>query len=168
MTFLINAGIVVLTFLAMEGVAWFTHKYIMHGIMWRFHEDHHRHDHPGFFEKNDIFFLIFALPSAYFILTGTLNGDFRIWIGLGIALYGLSYLLVHDLFIHQRFKWPNRPRSAYLRAIQKAHLLHHKHLGPEDGEYFGMLWPTLRLFREVRAQERKGREVRAQETKGKR
>ena len=150
MTILVNALIVVATFIVMEGVAWFAHKYVMHGIMWWFHKDHHVHE-PGFFEKNDAFFLIFAIPSALFILTGTLNDDFRTWIGVGIALYGLCYLLVHDIFIHQRFKLFRRTNVTYLKAIRKAHLLHHKHLGPEDGECFGMLWAPLRLLREARS-----------------
>ena len=33
--------------------------------------------------------------------------------------------------------------------MRKAHLLHHKHLGPEDGECFGMLWAPYRLFKEA-------------------
>ena len=148
MSFLINTGIVLATFLTMEAVAWFAHKYVMHGFMWWFHKDHHVHE-PGFFEKNDAFFLIFAIPSAYFIMKGTINSDFRLWVGLGILVYGMCYLIVHDIFIHQRFKWLRRTDNAYLKAIRKAHLLHHKHLGPENGECFGMLWAPYRLFKEA-------------------
>jgi len=148
MSFLINSAIVLATFLTMEAIAWFAHKYVMHGFMWWFHKDHHVHE-PGFFERNDSFFLIFAIPSAYCFITGTLNGDFRVWIGLGILLYGICYLIVHDVFIHQRFKWLRRTDNAYFKAIRKAHLLHHKHLGPEDGECFGMLWAPWRLFKEA-------------------
>ena len=150
MSLLSNTAIVIATFIAMEGVAWFAHKYVMHGFMWWFHEDHHVH-REGFFEKNDSFFLIFAIPSAYCFATGVINGDFRIWIGLGIALYGMCYLIVHDIFIHQRFKIFRKSDNTYLRAIRKAHLLHHKHLGPEDGEQFGMLWATPKLLKEARA-----------------
>ena len=111
---MIAALIVLATFFVMEFMAWFAHKYIMHGFMWYFHEDHHVHE-PGFFEKNDVFFLIFAIPSALCFITGAMNGgDFRVWIGTGIALYGLAYFLVHDVFIHQRFKWfkrSNHPTS---------------------------------------------------------
>lgn len=151
MSLTINFGVVALTFVLMEGVAWFAHKYVMHGFMWWFHEDHHVHK-PGFFEKNDTFFLVFAIPSGYFFWMGTLSGDFRIWIGLGIALYGLCYLIVHDIFIHQRFKWLRKTDNVYFRAIRKAHLLHHKHLGPEDGECFGMLWAPLKLLKDARQQ----------------
>ena len=31
--------------------------------------------------------------------------DYKFFIGLGIFAYGLSYFIVHDIFIHQRFKW---------------------------------------------------------------
>lgn len=142
--------IVLGTFFVMEGVAWTAHKYLMHGWMWYFHEDHHTHG-PGFFEKNDAFFLIFAIPSAYCFISGSLAGDFRFWIGVGIALYGLAYFLVHDVFIHQRFKWFRRSENAYFMAIRKAHKVHHKHLGKEHGECFGMLYVPPRYFREARA-----------------
>ena len=150
MNILISFLVVVATFCIMELVAWSAHKYVMHGIMWWFHRDHHNHE-PGFFEKNDFFAVIFAIPSTYFFYTGAMNGDFRTWIGLGILLYGLCYMFVHDIFIHQRFKWLRRTNSVYLTAIRKAHLVHHKHLGPEDGECFGMLWASPKYLREARA-----------------
>ena len=149
MSILFASLVVLVTFVAMEGVAWTAHKYLMHGSMWYFHADHHVHE-PGFFEKNDAFFLIFAVPSAYCFITGSIHQDFRFWIGAGIALYGLAYFLVHDVFIHQRFPWFKRTKNAYFMAIRKAHKVHHKHLGKEDGECFGMLWVPLRYFREAR------------------
>ena len=139
------------TFIGMEGVAWLAHKYLMHGAMWFFHEDHHTHG-PGFFEKNDAFFLIFALPSALGIMTGLMaGGDFKLWIGVGIAVYGLAYFLVHDVFIHQRFPWFKRTQNVYFMAIRKAHKVHHKHLAELDGECFGMLYVPPKYFREARA-----------------
>ncbi len=35
----------VATFCIMEFMAWFSHKYIMHGFLWHLHEDHHKKDH---------------------------------------------------------------------------------------------------------------------------
>ncbi|MDA0728475.1 MAG: sterol desaturase family protein [Bacteroidetes bacterium] len=148
MTALIPTLIVFVTFVGMEAVAWLAHKYLMHGAMWYFHEDHHTNG-PGFFEKNDAFFLIFAIPSAYCFISGSIHGDFRFWIGTGIALYGLAYFLVHDVFIHQRFSWFKRTQNAYFMAIRKAHKVHHKHLGKEHGECFGMLYVPPRYFREA-------------------
>lgn len=148
--YLSPALIVITTFVVMEGVAWVTHKYLMHGLMWYFHEDHHV-DEPGFFEKNDAFFLIFAVPSAWCFITGSMaGGDFRIWIGTGIAAYGLAYFLVHDIFIHRRFKIFRRTENVYLMAIRKAHKVHHKHQNKEDGECFGMLWVPWKYFAAAR------------------
>ena len=151
MTILLAIGLMLLTFCVMEFMAWFTHKYIMHGLMWYFHADHHVHE-PGFFERNDVFFLIFAIPSWLCIMFGMMNGnDFRVWIGIGIALYGTAYFLVHDVFIHQRFKILRRAKHPYFMAIRKAHKVHHKHLGKEEGECFGMLWVPPRYYREAKA-----------------
>lgn len=139
------------TFFFMEFVAWFTHKYIMHGIFWYLHEDHHVHGEEGFFEKNDAFFLIFAIPSWLCIMFGMIHGyDFKMWIGFGIAAYGLCYFLVHDIFIHQRFKLFTRTDNSYLRAIRKAHKVHHKRQTKEEGECFGMLIVPIKYFMEVR------------------
>ena len=54
--------VMLLTFFSMEGVAWGAHKYLMHGFLWFLHDDHHTKT-PGALEKNDTFFLIFAIPS---------------------------------------------------------------------------------------------------------
>ena len=46
--------------ITMEGVTWLTHKFIMHGLGWYLHEDHHQPGYPHVFEKNDAFFVVFA------------------------------------------------------------------------------------------------------------
>jgi beta-carotene 3-hydroxylase len=128
------------TFWAMEFVAWFTHKYIMHGFLWNLHFDHHTPNKDSFFEKNDAFFLIYAIPSWLCIMLGSI---FAVWsvmyIGFGILAYGIAYFLVHEVFIHQRFKWFRNSNNIYLRAIRRAHKVHHKHRKKEKGECFGML-----------------------------
>lgn len=151
MIWMIYISIALLTFVVMEMITWFTHKYIMHGLMWFFHRDHHQ-PQPGFFEKNDFFFLIFAIPSWLCIMLGLMyQYYFAVSIGAGIAMYGAAYFLVHDVFIHQRFKWLRNTDSVYFRALRKAHKVHHKHLGKEEGECFGMLWVPRKYFREARA-----------------
>jgi beta-carotene 3-hydroxylase len=133
-------GILLLTFVSMEGITWMTHKYIMHGFGWYLHEDHHR-PQPGFFEKNDAFFVIFAIPSFCCILFGTLKAIYPLQaVGFGIMAYGFAYFLVHDVIIHQRFKWFTRSRNPYILAIRRAHKMHHKHLDKSEGESFGMLY----------------------------
>ena len=54
---------VIATFCFMEFIAWFSHKYIMHGFMWFLHKDHHKKDHKSWFERNDMFFLQYAAIS---------------------------------------------------------------------------------------------------------
>ena len=68
MVYLILTSLV--TFLLMEAVTWCTHKYVMHGFLWYLHEDHHQPKYKGLFEKNDLFFIIFALPSSLSIYFG--------------------------------------------------------------------------------------------------
>jgi len=151
MSLAVNILALVVTFFFMEFVAWFTHKYVMHGLLWILHKDHHQTE-PGFFEKNDAFFLIFAVPSMILIMLGVSNGnDIRLFIGAGIALYGFAYFMVHDIFIHQRFKIFRKSENIYMRAIRKAHKIHHKHLGKEEGECFGMLLVPFRYYKEAKA-----------------
>lgn len=148
MIYLLYAVITGLVFLAMEVVTWCTHKYVMHGFFWYLHEDHHQPKYQNIFEKNDAFFVIFATPSIllfYFGSTPSIN--YLFFIGLGILFYGITYFLIHDVLIHQRFKWFNNVKSPYLKALRKAHKVHHKHLGKEDGECFGMLYVPRKYFK---------------------
>ena len=65
---------VIITFCIMEFVAWFSHKYIMHGFLWFLHKDHHKKDHNSWFERNDMFFLQYAAISIFFtVLWGEYN-----------------------------------------------------------------------------------------------
>jgi beta-carotene 3-hydroxylase len=122
--------IITITFFAMEAVAWNAHKYIMHGLLWNLHEDHHKKNPSSFFEKNDYFFVIFAVPAMLCFAAGTFVDAlaFLVWIGAGITVYGTAYFFVHDVFIHQRFKWLRHTDNFYFRAIRRAHKMHHKHL----------------------------------------
>lgn len=138
------------TFVFMEFVAWATHKYVMHGFLWSLHRDHHVKE-PGFFEKNDAFFLIFAIPSMLSIMFGTFYGwELLNAAGFGILAYGIAYFLVHEVFIHQRFKWLRNSNFTYLKAARRAHKMHHKHLTKHDGESFGMLLFPFKYFLEER------------------
>lgn len=147
-TIIINILLVLGAFCLMEGVAWFTHKYIMHGLLWSLHKDHHKKESEGFLEHNDFFFLIFAIPGILALYFGREQGfNYLFWIGLGITFYGLAYFLVHDIFIHQRFKLFRKTDNFYFKAIRRAHKMHHKHLTKEDGESFGMLWVSFKYLK---------------------
>ena len=151
---LLNILTVLAAFLAMEVVAWFTHKYIMHGLLWILHKDHHKKESKGFFEHNDFFFLIFAIPGILCLYFGKENGwNYLFWIGLGITIYGIAYFLVHDIFIHQRFPILRKADNFYFKGVRRAHKMHHKHIRKENGECFGMLWVPYRYFREQKTKE---------------
>lgn len=141
--------IFLLSFVAMEFVAWFTHKFIMHGFLWYLHEDHHTHENASdILERNDSFFLIFATPGIACIILGVyFQVPFCLPIGLGITAYGFCYFLVHDVFIHQRLKWLRKTNNTYFRAIRRAHKVHHKHIVKEDGECFGMLLVPMKYLK---------------------
>lgn len=157
MSFWAMAGVVFVTFWCMEFVAWFTHKYVMHGFLWVLHKDHHQKE-PGFFEKNDAFFLIFAVPSWLCIMLGMMYlSDLSVAIGVGIAVYGFAYFLVHEIFIHQRLKWFKNTNNKYLEAVRYAHKMHHKHLGKNKGESFGMLVINPKYWQAMQNRNSKGK-----------
>lgn len=136
------------TFATMEGITWLTHKYVMHGFLWYLHEDHHQPGYENFFEKNDLFFVIFAAPSASLMVFGITEAGLNVlfFIGLGILFYGVAYFLVHDVLIHQRFKWFKRTKNKYLIGLRKAHKVHHKNMDKEEGKCFGMLFVPRKYF----------------------
>jgi len=135
-------------FFAMEGVTWLTHKYIMHGVLWVLHEDHHQPGYPHVLEKNDLFFVIFAIPSILLFYFGVQGGvNYLFYIGLGILLYGMAYFIFHEVIIHRRLKWFERSNNKYIMGIRKAHKVHHKHMDKEDGECFGMLMVPFKYFK---------------------
>lgn len=141
------------TFCIMEGITWLTHRFVMHGFLWYLHEDHHQKG-PGFFEKNDAFFIIFAIPSWLCIMLGSMNQVYWVVsIGAGIALYGFAYFLVHEIIIHQRVKLFTRSNNRYIKAIRWAHKMHHKHLDKHEGESFGMLIVAKKYWDKVRKDE---------------
>ena len=123
----------------MELVAWATHKYLMHGLLWKLHKDHHVVDKNNKFQKNDFFFLIFAIPSISLIYIGYEYDNISLLFGLGIALYGLGYFIVHEIIIHQRLPFFKKSNNSYIKSIRMAHKVHHKTLGKYGASSFGML-----------------------------
>ncbi len=144
----IHILVCVATFCFMEFIAWSNHKYIMHGFLWKLHEDHHKKDNDSWFERNDWFFVIYAVVSISFFLLWRFDVlEIGISIGLGIFAYGMTYFIVHDIFIHQRFKIFRNADNRYAKAVRRAHKMHHKHLGKEHGECFGMLFVPFKYFK---------------------
>ena len=155
-------AVVLATVLAMEGIAWASHKYVMHGFGWAWHRDHHE-PHDGTLEKNDLYALFGAAISIAMFALGSprvMGGaawEPGTWIGLGVLIYGVIYTLIHDGLVHQRyFRWV--PRKGYARRLVQAHKLHHATASKEGGVSFGFVVArdTAVLKRELAAQRRAG------------
>jgi len=125
---------------AMEGFAYVMHRWVMHGPGWALHASHHR-PRTGFFEANDLYFLIFAAPSILLLLGGVQLGwgDWATAVGAGIAAYGAIYLGFHDIIVHQRVAHRYVPRGRYMKRIVQAHRLHHVVETREGNVSFGFL-----------------------------
>jgi len=137
----VNIIIAIVTFFFMEFVAWFTHKYIMHGVLWSWHRSHHKvHNHT--LERNDLFALVFSIPSILLIYIGTFANvpSYILYIGIGILGYGIFYFLFHDVLVHRRIKIKFKASHPYLKRIINAHYIHHKKHTKEDCEAFGFLY----------------------------
>ena len=129
-----------LTVALMEGFAYVMHRWVMHGPGWFLHESHHR-ARTGFWELNDLYFVIFALPSILLLLGGVQLGwgDWATAVGAGIAAYGAIYLGFHDVIVHQRVPHRYVARSTYMKRIVQAHRLHHVVETREGNVSFGFL-----------------------------
>lgn len=150
---LISLTIFLGVFFGMEGVAWATHKYLMHGSLWSLHESHHR-ARTSWFELNDLFGFFFALISLGLIITGTFYSPPYLWAGVGMTAYGAVYFLVHDVLVHRRIEHGFVPRNGYLRRIYQAHRLHHAVPGKEGSVSFGFLYspPPEKLAAKLKSQ----------------
>jgi beta-carotene 3-hydroxylase len=157
---MINTLLVIGAFFFMEFIAWSNHKYVMHGFLWKWHKDHHLNDHkkagagfdyqPGF-EKNDYFFLVYALPAFVLLIFGMwLNITAIIAVGIGISLFGLTYFLIHDVLIHQRLNIPFLQRlknTSYFKAVVRAHMAHHRGKNISDFDNYGLLVFQFRFLK---------------------
>ena len=131
--------IIIVSVLIMEIVAIVTHKYIMHGPGWFLHKSHHKKNKSKF-EFNDFYFLIFSLPSIFCIIYGLLISDFILLsIGIGILIYGLIYIFLHDVYVHSRFGIKIRINNNYLKKIQKSHKKHHSVKTKDGASNFGFI-----------------------------
>ena len=141
MNVLFNILLVIGTFFFMEGVAWFTHKYVMHGFLWSWHRSHHKvHGHA--LEMNDLFAVVFSIPSILTIYIGANNPEISwlLYVGFGILGYGIFYFVFHDVIVHRRIKISFKAKSKYMKRIMKAHYVHHEKHTKEGGEAFGFLY----------------------------
>lgn len=141
MHWVIGLSLFLATILFMEGVAYVAHRWVMHGPGWFLHESHHR-ARTGPFELNDLYAVIFAVPSFVLLLGGVQLGWWPgfTWIGAGIAGYGAIYFGFHDVIVHRRLPHRYVPRSGYMKRIIQAHRLHHAVESKHGTVSFGFLW----------------------------
>lgn len=141
------------TVAGMEGFAYVMHRWVMHGPGWFLHASHHR-ARSGWFEWNDLYAAIFALPSIALLDLGLRHG----WggaataTGAGIAAYGAIYFGFHDWIVHRRLPHRIVPRAAYFKRIVQAHRLHHVVESKHGSFSFGFLYapPVANLKRQLR------------------
>ncbi|KAJ6426553.1 hypothetical protein OIU84_022199 [Salix udensis] len=135
----------------MEFWARWAHRALWHASSWHMHESHHRPRNVPF-ELNDVFAIINAVPAIALFSYGFFNEGLLPGLcfgaGLGITVFGMAYMFVHDGLVHRIPVGPvaNVP---YLRRVAAAHQLHHADkfdgvpyglfLGPNELEEVGGL-----------------------------
>lgn len=127
----------------MEFYARYAHKHLWHGSwwsmsskyrrewnkpIWLLHESHHL-PREGAFEANDVFALVNGVPAfalcAYGFFTPGVFGGLCFGAGLGITLYGIAYMYVHDGLVHKRFPTGPLGKLPLMRKIAAGHTIHH-------------------------------------------
>ena len=138
---LVGILLFVATIIVMEGVAYVAHRWVMHGFGWFLHASHHR-PRAGRWEANDLYALIFAVPSILLFWwgIGLGHGALYAWVGGGIAAYGAIYFGFHDVIVHRRIGHRYIPKSDYMKRIIQAHRLHHIVETKAGTVSFGFLW----------------------------
>ncbi|MGI8542063.1 MAG: sterol desaturase family protein [Aridibacter sp.] len=131
-------ALIILGFVGLEIFSYVVHRWFFHGILWRIHESHHIAS-KGAFEFNDIFSVIFGGVSVLLLVFADypLSESIAFPIGLGIAIYGVFYFIVHDLFTHRRFL-PFGSQNKLLLTIRAAHQKHHQTTNKQGIEPFGL------------------------------
>ena len=136
-------GLIILGFAAMEIFSYLVHRFLFHGVFWRIHQTHHKPSKLRI-ELNDVFSIIFALVSIGLMISGN---ETAFPIGLGIAIYGFVYFIIHDFFTHRRFL-PFGSQNRLLLTIRAAHQRHHQSIEKDGLEPFGLfLFDYKKFFR---------------------
>jgi beta-carotene 3-hydroxylase len=116
----------------MEVWAAVLHRMFWHGALWKMHRSHHSKKHARF-EANDILSALHAPIAIVLIVVGCgmqdRLHDVMLGIGYGMTLFGFSYLVIHDGFIHGRLPVAWLGKLSYFRDVREAHMMHHHHGG---------------------------------------
>ncbi|KIZ06598.1 hypothetical protein MNEG_1351 [Monoraphidium neglectum] len=128
----------------MEMWARWAHKALWHDFEpgWSLHKSHHE-PRVGPFEANDVYALVNAIPAMglclYGFITPSLAGSLCFGAGLGITLFGIMYMFIHDGLVHRRFPVGPIADLPSMKRIVVAHRIHHteKYGGVPFGMFFG-------------------------------
>ncbi|KAH9646836.1 Beta-carotene 3-hydroxylase 2 [Citrus sinensis] len=119
-TFALSVGAAV----GMEFWARWAHKALWHASLWHMHESHHR-PREGPFELNDVFAIINAVPAIALLSFGFFHKGLVPGLcfgaGLGITVFGMAYMFVHDGLVHKRFPVGPIADVPYFRRVAAAH-----------------------------------------------
>lgn len=136
---------VVATLVAVGMEPWsrIVHDRLWHGALYRIHRTHHPAPGapPTWLEANDVFSIVHAPPAMLALYLG-LRGEglpaaMATGFGLGMSVYGVAYVLVHDGLVHGRLPMGFLRRWRYFRRIRAAHEIHHRHGGVPFGLFLG-------------------------------
>ncbi|OVA17170.1 Fatty acid hydroxylase [Macleaya cordata] len=137
-TFALSVGAAV----GMEFWARWAHRALWHASLWHMHESHHQ-PREGAFELNDVFAIINAVPAISLLSYGFFNHGLlpglSFGAGLGITVFGMAYMFVHDGLVHRRFPVGPISNVPYFRRVAAAHQIHHsdKFKGVPYGLFLG-------------------------------
>lgn len=114
---------------AMELWAMLLHGRIWHSLLWRVHRSHHR-KRRGRFEANDALSVLHAPIAIALILYGcaaapSLLRELAFGVGIGMTLFGVAYVIVHDGLVHGRLPVEALARIPYFARVRDAHRIHH-------------------------------------------
>ena len=146
-SFLVPLSLVSLGFLVMEAVTYVVHRFVMHGVLEKWHMSHHRNAANTFADKapepNDLFPLAFSVVVVVAFWTGfnVVGFGWLLPLFTGVTLYGAVYTVVHDGIIHGRIRWMKRINTLWSIRLTTAHRSHHR----GNGEPYGMLFPWLTM-----------------------
>lgn len=135
-----------ITAIWMEYYARYAHRYLWHHRkrLWMFHHSHHIYDNTDTnkppLELNDVLGAGQAIPCmmvqayiSFHMQPLSWLQDTALAITIGMSLFGVGYLLVHDGLYHQRFKTLGLHKIRWLAETAQLHDLHHKKSGAPFG-----------------------------------
>lgn len=125
----------------MEPWAAFLHGSFWHASLWRVHRSHHE-SRVGRFERNDLLAVVHAPIAIALIVWGAPGGgilrDVAFGSGIGMTTFAVGYVVVHDGLVHGRLPVGFLLRSRHLRAIVRAHRVHHRTGAAPYGLFLGL------------------------------